>query len=300
MKNKHLVIILGPTAAGKTDLSVSLAGYYGSEIISADSRQFYRELRIGTAVPSPDHLQEIRHHFIGQLSVNDYFNVSMFEKQALELLDSLFKRMDLVFMCGGSGMYIDVVCHGIDEFPDIDTGIRDQLIEQYREHGLEGIRCELKRIDPGYYGTVDLNNPNRILKALEIYYMTGKPYSAFLKQEKQERTFNIIKIGLNTDRELLYERINRRVDGMIGSGLVEEAKSLEQYRHTNALNTMGYKEIFQYLDGQLSLEEAAELIKRNTRRYARRQLTWFRKDRAVKWFSPEDRGPVIEYINQQL
>jgi len=300
MKNKHLVIILGPTGIGKTDLSISLAANYASEIISADSRQFYKELRIGTAAPTPEQLSEIRHHFVGQLSVNDYFNVSMFEIQALELLDTLFMKMDIVFLTGGSGLYIDVICYGIDEFPDIDQEIRDSLLKKYKEQGLESIRYELKRIDPLHYENVDLNNPNRILKALEIYYMTGKPYSDFLKQEKQERSFNIIKIGLNTDREVLYKRINRRVDGMIESGLVEEVKSLEQYRNTNALNTVGYKEVFQYLDGQLSLREATDLIRRNSRRYARRQLTWFRKDRDIKWFSPEDREHITEYINQQM
>jgi len=300
MKNKHLVIILGPTGIGKTDLSISLAANYASEIISADSRQFYKELRIGTAAPTPEQLSEIKHHFVGQLSVNDYFNVSMFEIQALELLDTLFMKMDIVFLTGGSGLYIDVICYGIDEFPDIDQEIRDSLLKKYKEQGLESIRYELKRIDPLHYENVDLNNPNRILKALEIYYMTGKPYSDFLKQEKQERSFNIIKIGLNTDREVLYKRINRRVDGMIESGLVEEVKSLEQYRNTNALNTVGYKEVFQYLDGQVSLREATDLIRRNSRRYARRQLTWFRKDRDIKWFSPEDREHITEYINQQM
>jgi tRNA dimethylallyltransferase len=299
MKNKYLVIILGPTGAGKTDLSISLALHFRSEIISADSRQFYRELRIGTAAPTDDQLRMIRHHFIGHLSVKDYFNVSMFEVRALRLLEELYSRMDIVFVCGGSGLYINVLCHGIDQFPEVDHEIRETLLQRYREQGLEGIRRELERADPLYYGQVDLNNPGRILKALEVYYMTGAPYSAFLGREKQKRPFAIIKIGLNMDRRELYERINHRVDRMMASGLVEEARSLQQYRDTNALNTVGYKEVFRYLDGELSLEEATALIKRNSRRYARRQLTWFRKDRDTRWFSPGETEKIIDYIEQQ-
>jgi tRNA dimethylallyltransferase len=207
--------------------------------------------------------------------------------------------MDIAFACGGSGLYINVLCHGIDEFPEIDREVRETLLQRYREHGLEGIRNELERADPGYYGTVDLNNPNRILKALEIYYMTGTPYSAYLGREKQERPFGITKIGLNMDRQLLYERINRRVDRMMASGLVEEVRALQQYRDTNALNTVGYKEVFRYLDGELSLEEATALIKRNSRRYARRQLTWFRKDKDIRWFSPGETEGIIDYIERR-
>ena len=298
MKNKYLVIILGPTGAGKTDLSISLALHFRSEIISADSRQFYRELRIGTAAPSPEQLRRVGHHFIGHLSVSEYFNVSMFEVRALRLLEELFGRMDIVFACGGSGLYINVLCHGIDEFPQVDPGIRETLLQRYRQQGLEGLRRELEKADPAYYGQVDLNNPGRILKALEVYYMTGTPYSAFLGRKKQERPFAIIKIGLNMDRQELYGRINRRVDSMMASGLVEEARALLPYRDTNALNTVGYKEVFRYLDGELSLGEATALIKRNSRRYARRQLTWFRKDKDIRWFSPGERDKIIDYIEQ--
>lgn len=296
MRNKHLVIVLGPTGVGKTESTIHLAKFYKSEIISSDSRQFYRELKIGTAVPSPSQLQEVTHHFIGHLHVTDYYNVSMYENQLLALLNILFRKMDIVFMTGGSGLYIDVICRGIDEFPTVTEKVREQVLQKYREMGLESLRSELKDTDPDYYAAVDLNNPSRIMKALEIFYMTGRPYSSFLSNPGKARPFNILKIGLHMDRKLLYSRIDQRVDAMIGTGLVDEARAMYRHKDTNALNTVGYKEVFRHLEGALTLEEAVILIKRNTRRYARRQITWFRKYPDIAWFSPDEPGQIIEYI----
>ena len=300
MRNKHLVIILGPTAVGKTELTIRLAKIYNSEIVSADSRQFYSELKTGTAVPTPAQLKEVPHHFIGHLHVTEYYNVSIYENQLLSLLEDLFKKMEVVFMTGGSGLYIDVACRGIDEFPTVTTSVRNKVLNQYREMGLENLRGDLKNIDPDYYQSVDLNNPGRIMKALEIYLMTGRPYSTFLSKPQKNRPFSILKIGLNIDRKLLYSRIDRRVDRMISAGLVDEARTVYRFKGTNALNTVGYKELFRYLEGALTLEEAIILIKRNSRRYARRQITWFRKYPDITWFSPDEQEQIIEYINTRI
>ncbi len=299
LKNKYLVIILGPTASGKTDAAIQIAELFNTEIISADSRQLYKEMKTGTAVPDESQLKRIRHHLIGTQSIHDYYNASIYEQDVLKILDSLFIKNDIVIMVGGSGMYIDVICHGIDDLPAIEPAVRETLEQRIKNEGIESLRFELQRIDPEYYSRTDLKNPKRILKALEVHYMTGIPYSAFLSGHKKERPFKIIKIGLNSDRKELYERINERVDKMIEKGLFEEAKSLYRHKDCNALNTVGYKEIFDYLVGKLNLEQSVSLIKRNSRRYARRQLTWFRKDKTIRWFGAADIKAIVEYIRQE-
>jgi tRNA dimethylallyltransferase len=295
-----LLVIAGPTASGKTSLAIRLGEYFQTEIISADSRQFYREIPVGTAAPTSEQLKKLRHHFIGTLSIHEYYNASMFEEDALDRLKHLFKERDVVVMAGGSGMYIDAVCSGIDVLPAIDPEIRNQLKEQYRSGGIESLRMKLKLLDPASYDRVDLRNPNRILKALEVSMQTGKPYSSFLTSTRKPRPFRILKIGLNLPRPELYARIDRRVDEMIQNGLVEEARKLSAFRELNALNTVGYKELFQYLDGIIDLERAIELIKRNTRRFAKRQLTWFKRDEQIRWFHPASFEEIIRHIQVQL
>ena len=300
MQKKSLIVIAGPTAVGKSHIAVELAKHLETEIISCDSRQIYKELSIGTAVPDFSELAGIRHHFLQNKSIHRYYNASMFENEVLELLDDLFTTKNVVIMAGGSGMYIDAVCKGIDDLPSVDDEIRNQLQNQYQNEGIESLRTMLKKLDPDYYKTVDLKNTKRILKALEVSLMTGKAYSSFLTNLKKERSFEMIKTGLNIQREVLYERINTRVDRMIQQGLVDEAKRYFEFRNLNALNTVGYKEIFMYLEGSLTLDEAIDLIKRNTRKYARRQLTWFRKYNDIKWFDPPDRDEIKKYVNKQL
>ena len=295
--NKYLIIVLGPTGIGKTDLSIDIAKEFSTEIISCDSRQFYKELSIGTAVPSKEQLQEVKHHFIQHLSIKDYYNVSNFEMDTLSLLDELYQKNDVVIMTGGSMMFIDAICKGIDFMPDVDIEIREELKQRLENEGLEALRFELKRLDPEYYNEVDLKNGKRIIRALEVCYQTGKTFTSFRKHTPIKRDFEIIKVGLNIEREKLYERINLRVDKMIEAGLIEEAKANLQYREFNSLNTVGYKELFQFFDGEITQEKAIELIKRNTRHYARRQLSWFNKDEQVKWFNPTEKGAIISYLN---
>jgi tRNA dimethylallyltransferase len=297
MQKKALVVIAGPTAVGKSHTAVELAKYLQTEIISCDSRQIYRELSIGTAVPDISELAGIRHHFLQNKSIHQYYNASMFENEVLELLDELFRNKNIVIMAGGSGLYIDAVCKGIDDLPSVDDEIRQKLKNQYQNEGLESLRTMLKKLDPEYYKTVDLRNIKRILKALEVTLMTGKAYSSLLTGTAKERPFEIIKIGLDIRRELLYERIDSRVDQMMMHGLTNEAKRYFEFRHLNALNTVGYKEIFMYLEGTITLEEAVDLIKRNTRKYARRQLTWFRRYDDIKWFDPSETTEIIKYID---
>lgn len=296
IKNKFLIIILGPTASGKTAAGIKIAKTFQTEIISADSRQFYKEMKTGTAVPDEIQMSGIIHHFVQTISVHDYYNVSMYEQEVLKTLSRLFLKKDFVVMVGGSGMYIDVVCYGIDDLPTIDPKIREKLKQKFQNDGIEGLRSDLKKLDPVYYEKADLNNPKRIMKALEISVMTGIPYSSFLTRPRKERPFEILKIGLKTDRDRLYDNINKRVDDMIINGLVEEARSLYDIRHLNALNTVGYKEIFNYIQGKITQEQAVALIKRNTRRYARRQLTWFNRDKSITWFNPEDIDTIVEFI----
>lgn len=297
MSSKYLIIVAGPTAVGKTDLAIRLAEYFSTEIISADSRQIYRETVIGTAVPTPAQLARVKHHFIGHKSIHDYYNASHFEMEAISLLDKLFVNHDVVVMAGGSGMYIDAVCQGIDDIPTVDPVIRDRLRKAYQSVGLEGIRSRLLEIDPAYYQKVDLHNPNRILKAIEIFEMTGLPYSSFLKGKGKRRDFFSLKIGLDMPRKELHDRINTRVEDMMVQGLLQETEALLQFRKLNALNTVGYKEMIDYLEGKYSLREAVEFIKGHTRQYARRQLTWFRKYDDMQWFLPGDMENLIKYLN---
>ncbi len=298
--NPLLVVISGPTASGKTSLAIELAQHFGSEIISADSRQIYREMRIGTAVPSPQELAAVKHHFIQTKSIHDYYNAFMYETEVLALLEELFQRMNPVIMAGGSGLYIDAVCRGIDDIPTVDPEVRQQLRAVYAREGLEGLRRRLREADPAYYRRADLNNPMRLLKALEVTLQSGRPYSSFLTRTPRPRPFRILKAGLDLPRSELYDRINRRVTTMIEAGLVDEARRLLPHRHLTALNTVGYKEIFDHLDGRLSLDEAAERIRANTRKYARKQLTWFRKDPQIRWFRPDEKEKIIEWIDKEI
>jgi len=275
---RKLVVITGPTAVGKTDAAIELAKNLNTEIISCDSRQMYREMRIGTAVPTYEELAAVPHHFIGNLSIHDYYNVSMFEQDCLKLLEKLFAKHETVIMTGGSGLYIDAVCKGIDDFPTVDAEIRKTVTGWFEAEGIEYLRRQLKMLDPEHYAKVDLRNHKRIMKAIEVSLQTGKPYSTFLTAKERKRPFEIEKILLNRPREELFDRINRRTTKMMEQGLLEEARTLYPYRHLNALNTVGYRELFAYFDGQCDLETAVELIRRNTRRYAKRQLTWFARD----------------------
>ncbi|OFX60025.1 MAG: tRNA (adenosine(37)-N6)-dimethylallyltransferase MiaA [Bacteroidetes bacterium GWA2_30_7] len=293
---KTLIVILGPTAVGKTDISLSLAKKINTEIISCDSRQFYRELNIGTAKPSENQLNEVKHHFIGHISIHDYYNVSKFEIEALKKINELFKISDYAIMVGGSGLYIDAVCQGIDDLPEIDKSLREQILERFEKEGIESLRIELKRLDPEYYAIVDLKNKNRMLRAVETTLQTGKPFSSFRTSTKFKRDFNIIKIGLNFDRDVLYNKINLRVDLMVENGLVEEAKEFFKNKNLNALNTVGYKELFGYFENDYTLEKAIELIKRNSRHYAKKQLTWFGRYNDINWFNPNDFDEILRFL----
>ncbi len=298
MQKKYLVVILGPTAVGKTRLSIDIANALGAEILSADSRQFYKELKIGVAAPTAEELAAARHHFIGHLSIHDYYSVSRYEQDVLPLLDDYFKTRDIALLVGGSGMYIDVVCEGIDDLPDPDEDLRTKLQKRLETEGLENIRAELKERDPEFFEIVDLNNPKRVLRALEVCIQTGKKYSELRSRKKVQRPFEIIKTGLQLPREILVERIHRRVDAMLEEGWLEEAKSVFEYRHLNALNTVGYKELFQYMEGNWSFDFAIEKIKTNTRRFAKRQMTWFRKDERIKWFEPRQKEEIIRFVKE--
>ena len=295
---KTLIVITGPTAVGKTALCLDIAQHFGIPIINADSRQIYKELKIGTASPTDEQLAKVKHYFVGSLSLNDYYSASLFEQQTMEILEREFAKSDYALMAGGSMMYIDAVCDGIDDIPTVDDKTRETLKARLAAEGLEPLVEELKKLDPEYYEIVDKQNPRRVVHGLEICLMTGKTYTSFRKREKKQRPFNIVKIGLNREREELYNRINQRVDQMMAEGLLEEAKSLYPMRHMNALNTVGYKEMFAYLDGTWTLEEAVERIKGNTRRYARKQLTWYKKDEQIRWFHPDEKEKIISYISQ--
>ena len=293
---KTLIVITGPTAVGKTALCLDVAKHFHIPVINADSRQIFQELKIGTATPTEAQMQQVHHDFVGMLGLDDYYSASLFEQQVLELLDRQFLTSDYALMAGGSMMYIDAVCDGIDDIPTIDDQTRTTMKQRLADEGLEALCEELRQRDPEYYEIVDRQNPRRVVHALEICLMTGKTYTSFRKREKRQRPFSIIKIGLNRPREELYERINRRVDQMMADGLLEEAKALYPKRHLNALNTVGYKELFDYIDGRWPLEEAVERIKGNTRRYARKQLTWFKKDESIRWFHPDETETIIKYI----
>lgn len=291
---------MGPTAVGKTDISLELAEQLHTSIISADSRQLYADLKIGTAAPTPEQLSRVQHYFVGTLQLSDYYSAAQYADEVLALLDTLFQQQDVALLTGGSMMYIDAVCQGMDDIPTVDADTRTMVWQRYDEVGLEGIQRELKMLDPEYYAIVDLKNHKRIIHALEICYMTGKTFTSFRQRKTAERPFRIIKIGLNRERSELFSRINLRVDQMMQEGMLEEARKVYPYRHLNSLNTVGYKELFKYLDGEWTLEEAVEKIKRNTRIYAKKQLTWFKKDMSIRWFHPDQRTDIISYINTQL
>lgn len=294
-----LICVVGPTAIGKTRLAIALANAFNTQVVSADSRQFFKEMNIGTAVPSPEELQAAKHHFIQHISVEDTYNVGQFEKDALALIDRLHQTNDTVIMVGGSGLYVDAVVKGLDTFPAVGPEVRATLNQELLENGIEALQKELKEADPTYYSQADIQNPHRLIRALEIYRQTGKPFSSFLAQHKNKRPFNTLWIGLKASRELVYERINSRVDVMVASGLVEEARALYPQRNLNALQTVGYRELFAHFDGTLSLEEAIAEIKKNTRRFAKRQETWFKKNADIHWFDYDSKpADVVAYIEQ--
>lgn len=297
--NKTLIVLIGPTGVGKTDLSIKIAEKYGSPIISADSRQLYSDLKIGTAAPTEEYLKRVKHYFVGTLKLTDYYSAAQYESEVINLLEELFKSNDTILLTGGSMMYIDAICKGIDDIPTVDNDTRQMMMEKYEKEGLERLCAELKLLDPEYYSIVDLKNPKRVIHALEICYMTGKTYTSFRTGNKKQRPFNIIKIGLCRDREELYERINKRVDIMINEGLVDEVKSVYQYKDLNSLNTVGYKEIIQYLEGNCTLDFAIEKIKQNSRIYSRKQMTWFRRDNDIKWFHPDNENEIMNFIETE-
>ena len=291
-----LIVLIGPTGVGKTELSLRIAESFQTSVVSADSRQLYAELKIGTAAPTPDQLKRVPHYLIGTLHLTDYYSAAQYETEALEILDKLFMQHEVVVLTGGSMMYVDAICKGIDDIPTVDAETRQLMLQKYEEEGLEQLCAELRLLDPEYYRIVDLKNPKRVIHALEICYMTGRTYTSFRTQQKKERPFRIIKIGLTRDREELYDRINRRVDMMMEEGLLEEVRSVLPYRHLNSLNTVGYKELFNYFEGKTDYAEAVRLIKRNSRRYARKQLSWFRRDDDIRWFHPDDYEGIVEAI----
>lgn len=297
---KTLISIVGPTAIGKTHLAIEIAKYYSSEIISCDSRQFFKEMKIGTAVPSDEELNEVEHHFIQNKSIHEKYSVGDFERDGLNFIDNFFIKNNVCVMVGGSGLYEKAITVGFDNFPDVDSKIREQLNNELEEFGIEKLQEELKQVDPNYFNEVDIYNKQRVIRALEIYRGSGSPFSQFRNNNLNKRPFNIIKIGLELPRKEMYDRINQRVDIMINEGLIEEAKSLFHLKELNALQTVGYRELFDFFEEKISLDFAIEEIKKNTRRFAKRQMTWFKKDKTVTWFSPKDEQPIIEFINSKL
>ena len=297
--NKKLIVIVGPTAVGKTDLSIDIAKYFGAPTVSSDSRQIYKEMTIGTAVPEPEQLNAVPHYFIQTRSVTEDYTAGKYETDCIKLLDELFTTHDYILLTGGSGLYIDAICKGIDEVPKATENVREELQAEYDQFGMKHIADRLLLLDEEYYNQVDLKNPHRVMRALEVCITTGKKYSELRVGQGKKRDFDIIKIGLTIDREILYQRINKRVDLMIEQGLVEEARDLYPNRHLNALQTVGYKEFFEHFDNTITLEEAIELLKRNTRRYAKRQMTWFRRDVDTQWFSPQEFNEIINYIKSK-
>ena len=316
-RGKFLVVILGPTAAGKTSLAIEIAKTFNTEIISADSRQFFREMNIGTGKPSAKQLKEVKHHFINSLSVTDDYNVGMFERDAHNVLEKIFNPntkggntdeeknisgslqgggQTFAVMVGGSGLYINAVCHGFDEMPEVNKEVRANLMALYKENGIDALQSLLKKYDEKYYGRVDVKNPHRLIRAIEVCMVTGKSYAELRKGEKQKRNFTFIKIGLEMEREKLYEKINARVDEMMKQGLLDEVKSLVKYKHLNSLQTIGYLELFDFIEGKTDLSSAVALIKQNTRNFAKRQMTWFKKDKETAWFEPNKKEEIDKYI----
>lgn len=293
---KTLIVIVGPTAVGKTDLSIEIAKYFNAPIVSSDSRQVFKQMNIGTAVPSVGQLAEVEHHFIQTLDIDQHYTAGQYEHDALETINNLFQGSQYVLLTGGSGLYIDALCDGIDVIPATDDNIRAELRVSLKNDGLESLVERLKLLDEDFYKQVDRNNPNRIVRALEVCLSTGQPYSKLRVGKVKKRDFKIVKVGLTIEREILYERINRRVNLMVEQGLVEEARGLHQFKHYNSLQTVGYREFFDYFEGTTTLDEAIELLKRNTRRYAKRQMTWFRRYENMEWFSPNQFDKIVEYI----
>ncbi|MDR1982004.1 MAG: tRNA (adenosine(37)-N6)-dimethylallyltransferase MiaA [Tannerellaceae bacterium] len=300
ISEKTLIILLGPTGVGKTELSLRIAEYLGSPIISSDSRQIYKHLPVGTAAPTPEQMERVKHYMVGTLGLTDYYSASNFETDVMALLQELHQTIPAVVMTGGSMMYIDAICKGIDDIPTITPDIRNAIYSQFEREGLAPLLQELERLDPIHYDEVDRMNYKRVIHAVEVCRMTGKPYSSFRTNSRKERPFKIIKIGLTREREELYDRINRRVDRMMESGLLDEARSVYPFKQVNALNTVGYKELFRYLDGDWTLETAVEKMKRNSRVYARKQMTWFKRDHEITWFHPGMEAEIIEHIHVRL
>ncbi|MDY5241427.1 MAG: tRNA (adenosine(37)-N6)-dimethylallyltransferase MiaA [Alistipes senegalensis] len=299
MPIKRLLVVVGPTGSGKTDLSIRLALHYGAPILSTDSRQVYRGMPIGTAQPSVDQLQAVEHHFIASHDLTDNLNCGEYEVQALARLEELFADHDWVVAVGGSGLYVRALCEGMDDLPQADEPLRRELERRLAEEGLGALAEELRELDPEYCRTADLNNPARVMRALEVCLQTHMPYSRQRTGERRPRPFEIVKIGIDLPRDVLYDRINRRVDRMLADGLEAEARALYLYRELNALKTVGYREFFDYFDGRIGYDEAVELIKRNSRRYAKRQLTWFRRDSEIRWFAPDDDAAIIAYVGSK-
>ena len=300
MKKPTLIVLLGPTGVGKTELSLSIAEAYHTSIVSADSRQLYADIKIGTAAPTAEQLARVPHYFVGTLDLHDYYSAAQYEMEVLKKLEELFKENDVVVLTGGSMMYIDAVCKGIDDIPTVDNETRQLMLERYEQEGLERLCAELKLLDPEYYQIVDLKNHKRVIHALEICYMTGKTFTSFRTQTQKERPFEILKIGLKREREELYERINQRVDIMMEEGLLEEARRVYPFRQLNSLNTVGYKELFNYLDGTWELPFAIEKIKQNSRIYSRKQMTWFKRDQHITWFHPEDTAEIMSFLQKNI
>ncbi len=298
--NKYLIVLAGPTASGKTEVAIKIAGYFQTEIISADSRQFYREMNIGTAKPSEEELAKAHHHFINSLSIHDNYTVGDFEKETQNLLIQHFKKHKIVVMAGGSGLFIKAVCEGLDKFPVVPQKIRNAINDLFKKEGIEALQKELKKLDPKYFQKVDQHNPMRLIRALEVCWASGKPFSSFMKGKKENRFYKILYINLELDREVLYDRINQRVDRMIETGLENEARELFPFKDLTPLQTVGYQELFDYFDQKITLEQAIELIKRNSRRYAKRQMTWLRRDAHWKAFSPSQIQEILKYITEKM
>jgi tRNA dimethylallyltransferase len=300
VEDKTLIAIVGPTAVGKTALAIQLALHFKTEIVSADARQVFQEMNIGTAKPSSDELLTVKHHFINSHSIHENFNAGIFAEQAEKVIHDLFKTHDKIILCGGSGLYIKALLHGFDEMPEVPTTVRQSVIEEYEKNGLEWLQQSVLKSDPDYYEAADKQNPQRLMRALEVFRATGNPFSTFRNEVKKNLPYHVIKIGLNLDRDELYARIDKRMETMIASGLFEEAEKLYPFRNLNALQTVGYSEIFDFMDGKYDKEEAIRLLKRNSRRYAKRQLTWFVRDKEVQWFRPSEFERIEKYIKENL
>ena len=298
-RNKKLIVIVGPTAVGKTAVAIKLAQFYTTEIISADSRQIFKELNIGTAKPTPAEMKLVPHHFINCKSISDDYDAAQFSRDALPLITTLFKQYDTVILCGGSGLYVKAVCEGFDDIPETAKGVREELIQNYELYGLDWLQDKMKQLDPDHFYDMDSKNPHRLIRSLEVKITTGLSIASFRTKNKMHHPFSLIKIGLELPREDLYQKIDERMDRMIQEGLFEEAETLYPQRHRQALQTVGYKEIFDFMDGKYNRVEAMRLLKRNSRRYAKRQLTWFKRDLETRWFSANDMAKIIEKINEQ-